>query len=1214
MLLRRSSIMQGVKYPVMHDSRSMALLFAVMLILLGLIGVHQSYTDYRRVENREGNLLRSSAAVIAEAVGIELTVVDKALQMLRGNLVPDKGSVFEHVELDYLMVTLAQSMQGVRTFLLLDANGRAIASNRPELRGRDFSEREYFKRVKANPDPGKLFISQPFETVLGVYSLNVTRAVITPGGNFAGAFIATLDPGYISVLLRAALTAPDTRVRLVHDSGSLFQMEPATKGHAAKKDLDRSGSLLRRHLDGNTTLSLLSGLDYSTGTERLMAQHTVQLAGVPMDGHLVTGVSREREAIFASWRQRTIGYGLMYLLLVTLSVVGWRYLILREDERRQALAEREAERRVDAERLALALDGGDLGLWDWHIPSGRVVYDTRWCSMLGYGVDEIAPHIDSWRGLVHPEDWPGVSAKLEPHLRGETPAYRVEMRLRHRDGRWIWVLDAGKVTERDVNGVALRAVGTHLDITERKKAEASIAKLTRQYAVLGRISEMIVRARDSEVMLREACRIAAEDGELPLVWLGRVAPDSQDVKVVAAAGIAQGFAQGLKESLDSALPEGRGPFAVALRERRSVVVEDYQQSMMTAPWRRRAIVWNLVSVVVCPIIRNGEVWGGISFYSGQAGFFESDQIRLIEELTANVGFCLDTLDADQQRRDLERSLRLLSRLVEASCDGVYITDADNRFTMVNPAFCELTGYTADELIGAEPSILKSGRQDGTFYQEMWSQLQRDGHWQGEIWDRRKNGEIFPALLSITELHDEQGRLDHRIAFFSDISAQKAVQQRVEHLAHHDLLTDLPNRYLLNDRVASAVGRAARRKGHIALLYLDLDRFKYVNDALGHDIGDHLLRAVAKRIFSCVRGSDTVCRVGGDEFVVLLDDVVAGEDAARVAEKIMAAVSAPYEIAGHTMVVGVSVGIAVYPDNGTTPDELLRGADAALINVKQSGRGNFGFYSQQLGDRAVERLHMENDLRGACERGEIFLVYQPQFDIATGKVVGVEALARWRHPVKGVVSPSHFIPVAEDSGLILDIGVFVLREACLQMSEWRRHGLLDVSVAVNVSAVQFRQADLVERLQRIIAETGLPPRLLELEVTESVVMENVDSVLEKFSGIHALGISLALDDFGTGYSSLSYLRRIPAQKLKIDQSFVRDLPANADAAAIARTIVGMAHALELHVLAEGVERQDQADFLRGIGCGRGQGYLFARPMDVVAFERWLVERNAKEASI
>ena len=1206
-------MMQSAKPLARPGNRSIALLFAVMLLVLGMIGVHQSYTEYRRVELEAGVLLRSSAGVIAEAVGIELSVVDRALLLLRGNLVPDRIGVFERVDLDYLMDTLAQSMQGVRTFLLLDTEGRTIAANRPELRGRDFSGRDYFKRVKADPDPGKLFISQPFETVLGVYSLNVTRAVVAPGGKFAGVLVATLDPGYVSVLLRAALTAPDSRVRLVHDTGVLFQMEPATMGRTAVNDLDRAGSLLRRHLDGNAAQSLLTGFDYSTGVERLMAQHTVDLPGALMDGHLVVGVSRERAALAADWQFRTVAYGLMYLLLVAASLTAGGYLMRQDAERRRTLTERETERRAEAERLELALAGGGLGLWDWHVPSGRTVFDARWCSMLGYGVDEIEPHVDSWRGLVHPEDWPSISAQLEPHLRGETPAYRVEMRMRHRDGRWLWIQDAGKVTERDENGAPLRAVGTHLDITERKRAEASIAKLTRQYAVLGRISEMIVRARDTDAMLREACRIAAEDGDLPLVWVGQVVPGSHDVKVVAAAGVAQGFTYGLRESVDSALPEGQGPFAVALRERRAVMVEDYQQSLLTAPWRRRAIAWNLVSVVSCPIIRNGAVWGGISFYSGQAGFFEPDQVRLIEELTADVGFCLDTLDAERQRHDLERNLKLLSRLVEASRDGVYITDARNRFTMVNPAFCALTGYDAAELIGAEPTILKSGRQDEDFYREMWDRLLREGHWQGEIWDRRKNGEIFPALLSITELRDEDGRLDHRIAFFSDISAQKAVQQRVEHLAHHDLLTDLPNRYLLNDRVASAVARAARRKGRLALLYLDLDRFKYVNDALGHDIGDHLLRAVAQRVSSCVRVTDTVCRVGGDEFVVLLDDVAESEDAARVAGKIMETVAAPYEIDGHSMVIGISVGIAIYPENGTTSEELLRGADAALINIKQSGRGHFGFYSQQLGDRAMERLHMERDLRGANERGEIFLVYQPQFDIASGEVVGIEALARWRHPVDGLVSPARFIPVAEDSGLILDIGAFVLREACTQMSDWRRRGLLDVPIAVNVSAVQFRQADLVDLMRRIIEETGLPPHRLELEVTESVVMENVDAVLEKFEGIQAAGVGLALDDFGTGYSSLSYLRRIPAQRLKIDQSFVRDLPGNADAAAIARTIVGMAQALELHVLAEGVERLEQADFLRGIGCAWGQGYLFARPMDAAEFERWLAGRPSKGMS-
>jgi diguanylate cyclase (GGDEF)-like protein/PAS domain S-box-containing protein len=433
--------------------------------------------------------------------------------------------------------------------------------------------------------------------------------------------------------------------------------------------------------------------------------------------------------------------------------------------------------------------------------------------------------------------------------------------------------------------------------------------------------------------------------------------------------------------------------------------------------------------------------------------------------------------------------------------------------------------------------------------------------------------------------------------------RREAEQHVRHLAHHDVLTGLPNRSLLADRVEVAIERARREESQLALLFVDLDRFKLINDSLGHLIGDQVLKNVAERLLRCVRASDTVGRHGGDEFLVLLPDIEHVEDAARVAEKIVAGITQPYFVGQHELATGASIGIAIFPDNGADMFELLRNADAAMYAAKQAGRNRSQFYSHSMNARASERLQLEHDLRYAVERRELYLAYQPQVAIATGAVVGIEALVRWRHPKLGLVPPDRFIPLAEDSGLILPIGEWVLREACRQRSAWSALPAA-VRMCVNVSAIQFRQADFPELLAEVLRASGLTPSTVELELTESVVMQGAQGVIAALSELSAQGLTLAIDDFGAGYSSLSYLRHLPIQRLKIDRSFISDLAVSDDAAAITRAILSMGHTLGLEVIAEGVETTAQADILRSVACDRAQGFLYCEPLESAAAETWL----------
>ncbi|MBU1664295.1 MAG: EAL domain-containing protein, partial [Gammaproteobacteria bacterium] len=448
---------------------------------------------------------------------------------------------------------------------------------------------------------------------------------------------------------------------------------------------------------------------------------------------------------------------------------------------------------------------------------------------------------------------------------------------------------------------------------------------------------------------------------------------------------------------------------------------------------------------------------------------------------------------------------------------------------------------------------------------------------------------------INAIRDQQGELRHYVALFTDISERKRNEEHIRHLAEHDSLTGLPNRALLQDRLLQAMARAERAGSRLALLYIDLDRFKLINDTLGHPVGDALLQEVAHRLQATVRVSDTVSRQGGDEFLVLLDEIESADDAARVAQKMLDLLAQPCWVAGHELTVTPSIGISLYPDDSTDMITLIKSADIAMYQVKEGGRNAYQFYTGDMNERASERLTLEHDLRRALERGEMLLHYQPKIELASGRIVGLEALLRWRHPRLGLVPPERFIAIAEDSGLIVPIGEGVLHEACRQSQAWRAAGLPAIAIAVNLSATQFRRAGLEDSLRDILAATGLPPRLLELELTESVVMNQADATVAILTRLHDMGVRLSIDDFGTGYSSLAYLKRFPIEKLKVDQSFMRDVAHDANDAAIVRAIIGLAHSLGLGVIAEGVETREQLDFLRSLGCEEAQGNYFSQPL-------------------
>ena len=556
------------------------------------------------------------------------------------------------------------------------------------------------------------------------------------------------------------------------------------------------------------------------------------------------------------------------------------------------------------------------------------------------------------------------------------------------------------------------------------------------------------------------------------------------------------------------------------------------------------------------------------------------------------------------RRETEAQLRQSAAVFENTIEGVIITDRTGNIVDVNHAFVDITGYSREEVLGKNPRLLKSERQDETFYRKMWKTIIKDGKWQGEVWNRHKDGSVFPEWLNISSVYDDEGIVSNYVAVFSDITSIKQSQDKLNYLAHHDMLTGLPNRLLFNARMDQALKHARRNTLKLAVIFIDLDRFKNINDSMGHATGDDLLIQVAIRLKDSVRDEDTVARYSGDEFIVFLENIENYSNTLVAVEKLMQVFRQPFLLNQQEIHVTSSLGISIYPDDGGDSVELLLNADAAMYRAKDNGRNSYLFYSSEFTRDNFEQVLLENALRGALERNELFLVYQPQIELENEQLIGIEALLRWKHPEKEIVSPGVFIPISEATGLIHDIGAWVLKMACIQGKTWLDKGIEFKRISVNVSVQQLQRGNVVEVVKSALMSSGLSAENLELEVTEGFMLQNVEQGVKQLKALRDLGVSLAIDDFGTGYSSLSYLKSLPIQKLKIDQSFVHDIPNDPDDMAISEAIIALGKALDLTVIAEGVETKQQAAFLKENGCHEVQGYLYSKPVSAAELELFI----------
>ncbi|WP_432383338.1 EAL domain-containing protein [Duganella sp. P38] len=742
----------------------------------------------------------------------------------------------------------------------------------------------------------------------------------------------------------------------------------------------------------------------------------------------------------------------------------------------------------------------------------------------------------AWTNLIAPEDRKKQRRVVSQSIRDGQP-YEVEYRIQDATGAERWVQENGQPQQPDGDSSAPWVDGIISDISQRKHNEMRIeALLAEQSAILDNVmfGVMFVRRR-AIVSVNRRCE------ELFGYGPGEMAGASTAIMFLDAFDFE----------------------ASGARQYPSLSHGDYFNEERQYRRKDGSVFWCLVSGYALDHSRanEGSIW-------------------VFADITA--------------RKEAEEKLRLSATVIEHIADGVVVLDAAGTIVAVNPAFTQITGYSEAEALGKDRTLTRSGRHEQAFYENMWQEQLDQGFWRGELWSQRKSGELYLEFLTVSAVRDTRGQATHYVGVFSDITKAKESQEKLDHLAHHDPLTALPNRLLFNDRLQHALQRSSRDGQQLALLFIDLDRFKNVNDTLGHHIGDELLKQVAGALQERLREGDTLARLGGDEFIVLLENIDNQYGASLVAEKLVQMFEQPFMVAGHELFVTCSVGISLFPDDATDLNMLIRNADVAMYQAKARGRNGFSFYAPFMMGEGVERLRLETYLRRSIEKDEIFLNYQPQVEIDTGRLVGVEALVRWNHPELGLIPPIRFIPLAEDTGFINQLGKWVLHEACRQMVRWQQAGLHVPKIAVNLSARQFERGSIVNMVADILRDTGLEPQRLQLEVTESVIMNTGDAMVF-INDLHSIGVALAIDDFGTGYSSLAYLKQLPVQTLKIDRSFIKDISTDANDEAIAIAIIQLGKSMNLSVIAEGVETEEQAAFLLRHGCNLAQGYFYSRPL-------------------
>lgn len=893
----------------------------------------------------------------------------------------------------------------------------------------------------------------------------------------------------------------------------------------------------------------------------------------------------EHDRIFSRWSsiqfEKEVDLTLLWQLIIlvfivlalflywnrSLSIKVKKHTALLKDE----LALREASESKLRERevqLLQAQEISQMGSWQVDLTSSIGVWSEEAKQLLGLKLkNNSGVFPETLLKILHPDDRASLQRSFE-RIGKSSDIYEVEYRVNHpfRGERHIHC--KAKVF-RDDNDKPLSLAGVAQDITEQKRTEIIIQNITTSVA-----------ASTGEMFFNELVANLCKALNMNYAHIGELTSEKQHIKTLAVwhnNSIAPNYEYELAGSpCENVTNTGICTYNSGICQ---LFPEDKQLQEM-----------GFESYVGVPLVNSDKESVGIMVVLDSRPLPEPE----FTETLLSIFAVRATTELERLR--YEGKLRLASSMFENTTEGIIIADTNSKVVTVNQAFTEITGYREEDVIGKSPRVWKSQHHDESFYQAMWESIKQSGNWQGEIWNRRKNGDAYPAWMTINAIRDQQGKLTNYVSVFSDISTIKESEERLQFLAHHDPLTKLPNRLLFSARLEHVLQQAHRDRGLVAVMFLDLDNFKQINDGLGHPVGDKVLQEVARRLSEQIREEDTVARLGGDEFAIVLGDLPDAQEASHVANKLLTVFEAPLEIDSHRLYVTPTLGISLYPNDGDNVATLLKNADTAMYRAKERGKNQFCYYTLDFTHEALEKLQLENDLREALKNDEFELYYQPQYELSTGHLTGAEALIRWHHKELGMVSPDKFIPLAENTGLIIPIGNWVMKEACVQMKAWKDAGFDIERIGINVAGQQIQSNDIVKTVSDVLNETRLDPQCLELEITESFIMQQADKAIITLEELQKLGVALAIDDFGTGYSSLSYLKRLPIDRLKIDRSFIKDIPHDTEGKAIAKAIIALGKSMQLNVIAEGVETVEQKEFIAEEGCDEAQGYLYSRPVN------------------
>ncbi|MTJ84064.1 MAG: EAL domain-containing protein [Telmatospirillum sp.] len=1076
-------------------------------------------------------------------------------------------------------------ISGLARLSVVDETGtlRCEAPGAPTGDKGAFAVFEDFEIHRNTPFSGLVTSKPIIGPVTQIWQIVFSRRFNYPDGRFAGMVRASIPVSDFTHLLSQLDLGPHGVAVLRSADTGLITRYPWTQQHP----WEIGAKIFSRELGAVIT----SGVEMATfhtdeaGFSLERIESFRRLSSVPF--FLVIG--KGADDYLAQWRADVIKgicvAGIFLLVTILSARLTWELFMLSESA---------------AERSRMLLRNASDGI---HILDSRgdvIDVSDSFCRMLGYDRDDIiGRNVAEWDAGEPPGEQLRRGALEIASGSGAT----FETRIRHRDGTLIDV----EVTSRPLilDGASVLHSAAR-DIRDRKAAEQQILRLRDIYAALSQTNQCIVRCTGREDLFRTICDIAIRFGRFRMAWIGLVDESKRAVVPFEAAGQGIGYLEGLHVSVDPRSPLSGGPIGQTVIQQHSHVINDFLGFSEGKLWYARVAAFGFCAAAAFPLYTRGHVIGTLALYSDAANFFTPELVALLDEMALDISYALDRLELDAERRTLEFELAKLSMAVEQSPVTVVITDLDGIIQYVNPAFTETSGYSRDEALGRNPSIVSSGERPKTDYAEMWTQIKGGQPWTGRFRNRRKDGSLYWEEAVIAPVRNAEGEICQFIGIKQDITKRVEAEEGLAYLAHYDPLTNLPNRLLGRDRMERAMVAADREGSKAALMVVNIDHFKRVNDSLGHSTGDAFLKAVVERLRGGVRETDTFSRQAGDEFMIVLSSVDDSESINRVAAGLLERMVPPFSIDGIELSSSVSIGIAIFPDDGRSFDQLFRRADAAMYTAKEAGRNTYRFYADRMNADANEYLLILNNLRRALDQGEFVLHYQPQLSIATGRVVGAEALIRWQHPDLGLLSPARFISIAEDSGRIVEIGEWVLREACRQAALWR--GMDDLAVAVNLSAVQFRRGGLLACVKGALDDSGFDPARLELELTESILLRDTANVLSTVKRLKSLGVKLSIDDFGTGYSSLAYLTRFDLDRLKIDQSFIREVKSDNNADTIVRTIIQLAHGLNLKTVAEGVEDAATLEIVRRYGCDDVQGFHFSRPIPAEDFAAYVRRVN------